>query len=168
MLIIVALETNSKEGSDYFYFKSIVNYFYKERGVGISIKSVFMNGKGNYNKIENKIRNFVKQYDGKSQVIYFCDIDSSDLNFNQKQMNEEINNYCKEKEYEIIWYNRTVEEVLIGNIVENNKTQIARNYFIKNEIQNIDINKLSVKSFDLVTRKKSNVLYILDKYLVKK
>lgn len=168
MLIIVALETNSKEGSDYFYFKSIVNYFYKERGVGISIKPVFMNGKGNYNKIENKIRNFVKQYDGKSQVIYFCDIDSSDLNFNQKQMNEEINNYCKEKEYEIIWYNRTVEEVLIGNIVENNKTQIARNYFIKNEIQNIDINKLSVKSFDLVTRKKSNVLYILDKYLVKK
>lgn len=38
MLIIIVLETNNKEGSDYIYFKSIINRFYKERGTGISIK----------------------------------------------------------------------------------------------------------------------------------
>lgn len=71
MLVIIVLETNNKEGSDYIYFKSILNRFYEERGTGISIKPVFMNGKGNYVKVESKIKKLINQYDGISKVIYF-------------------------------------------------------------------------------------------------
>lgn len=42
MLIIAVLETKNEKGSDFLYFKSILNHFYKERGTGISIKRVFM------------------------------------------------------------------------------------------------------------------------------
>ena len=60
MLIIIVLETKNKDGSDYVYFKSILSRFYKERGTGISIKPVFMNGKGNYANVESKIRELIK------------------------------------------------------------------------------------------------------------
>lgn len=62
MLVIIALETKNKNGSDFYYLKSILTRFYEERGTGIAIKPVFMNGKANYDKIEAKIKNIRKQY----------------------------------------------------------------------------------------------------------
>ena len=71
MQLIVVLETKNKEGSDYYYFKSILSRFYKERGTGITITPIFMDGKGNYKIVENKIVNKMKEYDGKLSQ-FFC------------------------------------------------------------------------------------------------
>lgn len=168
MLIVVAFETKNKDGSDYIYFKSIVSRFYKERGTGISIKPVFMNGKGNYKKIENKISHLVNQYSGRSQVIYFFDIDNTELKFDQQQLNREIIEYCNTKKYEIVWYNKTVEDVLIGNVIEKDKTKTAFDFFYKDKIKTINEDNLSINSYEFIPLKKSNVKHILDKYLVKK
>lgn len=56
MLIITIFETKNKDGSDYLYYKAIVNRFYHERGTGIKIEKIFLNGKGNYKNIDNKIK----------------------------------------------------------------------------------------------------------------
>ena len=168
MLLVVVLETKNKEGSDYIYFKAILNRFYKERGTGISIKPIFMNGKGNYDKVDNKINHLVSQYDGRCEVIYFIDVDNTDLKFDQQQLNRDIINYCEKKNYEIVWYNRTVEDVLLGEIVKKNKTEMAYKFFDENKINTIDEELLSINKFDLITIGKSNVKYVLDKYLIKK
>lgn len=168
MLIIIVLETKNKDGSDYIYFKSILSRFYKERGTGISIKPVFMNGKGNYVNVESKIRELIKQYDGNYKVIYFFDIDNTNLKYDQKELNNDINEYCKSKNYEVIWYNKTIEDVLIGEVVTKDKTKIANKFFSTNQINSINEEFLNVNKFELITSKKSNVKYILDKYLVKK
>lgn len=168
MLLIILLETNNKDGSDYLYFKSIISRFYEERGTGISIKPIFMNGKGNYNKIDTKIKNYINQYDGLSQVIYFFDVDSTNIKYDQRKLNNDIIKYCESKKYEIVWYNKTVEDVLIGNVITKNKTKIANDFFLKNYIMQVDERKLNIKEFELMKHQESNVKYILDKYLVKK
>lgn len=141
MLIVIVLETKNKEGFDYIYFKSVLDRFYQERGTGISIKPIFMNGKGNYAKIESKIKYYTNQYDGDYQVIYFFDIDSSDLKYDQQQLNKDIIDYCKIKKSEVVWYNKTVENVLIGQVVIKNKTKIASDFYKKNKIYFIDEKK---------------------------
>lgn len=168
MLIVIVLETKNKEGSDYLYFKSIMSRFYQERGTGISIKPVFMNGKGNYKKVEPKIKNYINQYDGQHKVIYFFDIDSTDLKYDQKELNNKIREYCKSQEYEVVWFNKTVEDVLLGDVITKEKTKIATDFFLNNKIINVDKNKLNIIKFEVITNKKSNVLFILDKYLIKK
>lgn len=127
-----------------------------------------MNGKGNYNKVESKIINLIKQYDGQNKVIYFFDIDNTNLKYDQTKLNNEIIKYCKEKDYEVVWYNKTVEHVLIGDLITKDKTKIANNFFITNQINKIDEKSLSINKFEQITYKKSNVKYILDKYLIKK
>lgn len=168
MLLVIVLETKNKEGSDYIYFKAILNRFYKERGTGISIKPVFMNGKGNYDKVNHKINYLINQYDGRSKVIYFLDVDNTNLKIDQKNLNEDIIKYCDSKNYETVWYNKTVEDVLIGEVVRKNKTEIAYKFFNENKINTINEESLSINKFTLITKGKSNVKYVLDKYLIKK
>lgn len=165
MLIVVVLETKNKSGSDFYYLKSILQKFYKERGSGIKIQPVFMNGKGYYRNIEKNIKNFTKQYLGDNKTIYFCDIDSEDLEFNQQQLNKEIIEYCNSNGFEIVWFNKTIEDVLIGNTIAKNKSKIAEDYYIKNKIKDVNINNLNIETFNKITQHKSNVLSVLDKYL---
>lgn len=71
MLVITVLETKNKDGSDYIYLKAILNNFYELRGIGIAIKPVFMNGKGNYKIVQKNIKKLCNEYQGIHKVIYF-------------------------------------------------------------------------------------------------
>lgn len=166
MLVIIALETKNKNGSDFYYLKSILTRFYEERGTGIAIKHVFMNGKANYDKIEAKIKNIRNQYQGNSVVVYFCDVDKPELRIDQKQLNNKIINYCKNKNYKLVWFNKTIEDVLIDKLINNDKTNIAYNFYIKDLINNVPLNRLNCG--EKPTVKQSNILTILDEYLIKK
>ena len=44
----------------------------------------------------------------------FIDVDSISLNYDQAKLNKDIINYCKEKDFEIIWFKRTIEEAFWG------------------------------------------------------
>ena len=145
MIVIVALETNNKYGSDYYYFKSILSRFYQERGTGIKIQPVFMNGKTNYKNIKSKIENIKKQYSvdtDESNVIYFLDEDNPELNCDQKILNEEIKQYCSEYKYEIVWFNKTIEDVLLGKVITKDKTNEAKKFFENELIYKVDKKQL--------------------------
>lgn len=118
--------------------------------------------------MEPKIKNYIKQYDGDYQVIYFFDVDSSDLKYDQQQLNIDIIEYCNKQNSDVVWFNKTIEDVLIGDIVTKNKTKIANEFYIKNKIYSVKEEILNAKKFDLITNKKSNVKFVLDKYLEKK
>lgn len=51
----------------------------------------------------------------------FIDVDSISLNYDQAKLNKDIINYCKEKDFEIIWFKRTIEEVFWGEKTPQNK-----------------------------------------------
>lgn len=164
MQVIIVLETKNEEGSDYYYCKSIMKRFYKERGTGTKISYEFMNGKGNYEKAEKKVVQRINKYDGESKVVFFFDVDESNININQQKINDDIIKFCKKRNYEIVWFNRTVEEVLIGNIVTSNKTEIAKTYFKKKTINDVCELSLNINTNN-VPIKCSNVLTVLDEYL---
>lgn len=168
MQIIFVFETKNSNGSDYLYYKAIMDRFYKERGTGIKIQQVFMNGKGNYEKINKSIITYMNRYQGQTKVVYFLDVDCNNINNNYQEFNAKIIKYCEENEYEIVWFNKTIEEVLIGNIITRNKTEKAKDFFLKNKISQIEISKLNISNYKQLKNKESNVLTILDKYLEKK
>ena len=166
MLLIIVLETKNDNGSDYLYYKSILSRFYQERGTGVKLQPVFMNSKTNYKSIGSKIAYYQNQYASENHVIYFCDYDKPELNFDQRMLNNDIIQFCNNNNYDLVWFNRTIEDVLIGKIITDNKTKIALNFYKDDKIYNVDENKLYSK--DLPLSHKSNVLTILDVYLPKK
>ena len=168
MQIIAVLETKNRDGSDYLYFKSIINRFYVERGTGIPINPVFLNGKGNYLRQEKQIREKIKGYAENSKVIYFFDVDSPDIKSDQQQLNNDIINHCKSTNREVVWFKRTIEEVMLGQVITKNKNKEAYSFLKRNLIDRVDAKKLYISEFDLLTDGKSNVLFVLDKYLIKK
>lgn len=81
-------------------------------------------------------------------------------------MNNKIINYCKNKNYKLVWFNKTIEDVLIDKLINNDKTNIAYNFYIKDLINNVPLNRLNCG--EKPTVKQSNILTILDEYLIKK
>lgn len=94
MQIIFVFETKNSNGSDYLYYKAIMDRFYKERGTGIKIQQVFMNGKGNYEKINKSIITYMNRYQGQTKVVYFLDVDCNNINNNYQEFNAKIIKYC--------------------------------------------------------------------------
>lgn len=164
MQVIIVLETKNEEGSDKIYLKAIETYFYKIRGSGIKISYLYMKGKGNYFLQEKKIQTLKRKYDGETKVVFIFDVDIPDSHIDQRELNRKIIPYCEKNNYDMIWYNRTVEHVLTGDFVKDNlKTKIANDFYKKNKIKDVDIKVLSCPdSFTQIG--KSNVLCILDKY----
>lgn len=164
MQIIIVLETNSKDGSDSYYVKAILDRFYQVRG-GAKISYVYLNGKGNYDKINKKTKILINKYQGESKVLFFVDVDCPNINYDQKIMNKEIEKYCNNINCELVWFKRNIEEVLTGYLINDDKCNRARNYLKNNEIDNLKEGCLSKIDYLNLLNKESNVLTILDKYL---
>ena len=119
MQLIFLFETNKISKSDYKYVRSYLTYMGLDRKFKYS--PIYMNGKGNYDKFEAAINKFIKDYQGESKVIMFVDVDSTSLDYSQVILNNEIIKYCRDKNYELVWFKRTIEEVFWGEKVSQNK-----------------------------------------------
>ena len=74
--------------------------------------------------------------------------------------------FCKEKDYDLIWFCHDIEEAFLGKKVsDSQKVQEAADFRKKNKIEGIPIENLSVSE---KKANSSNILCILDKYLVRK
>ena len=90
------------------------------------------------------------------------------LKYDQYQLNIDINDYCNQKGYEVVWFNKTVEDVLLGEVISDNKTKISKKFFKENKIANVSESNLNAILLTQIISKKSNALNILDKYLPRK
>ena len=166
MQLIFLFETNSKSQSDYKYVRSYLTKIEMIRKFKFS--PLYLNGKGNYNKFEKKINYLIKSYLGESKVFMFIDVDSTSLNYDQIKLNREITNYCSEKNYELIWFKRTIEEVFWGaKIPQSKKTIKADEFLRKNQISNIDFKKLDISNYDFLKNGESNLKSVFDNFLSK-
>ena len=166
MLLLLVIESKSKNGSDSYYIKSIIDRFYSKNH-GHKLEYIPMNGKGNYNSqtVCNKIQVFKSRYQGECKVIYFYDRDLESTNNEQKKLNEEINNHCKNHLFDSVWFCRNIEEVFLGKLIIKDKKKVAENFFYNDKINEVEKSHLQAKS---IIAGYSNILLIFDKYFQKK
>ncbi|MBR5420675.1 MAG: hypothetical protein IK115_05960 [Lachnospiraceae bacterium] len=163
--IVLVVEANEKAQTDYIYIKSILNHVYNIRlRNDIKISPVFMGGKGNYEKVSNKINKLVKAYNyiGESCVIYCFDTDKYDSDTgDEKALHDEMQ-YCADNGYEFVWFCHDIEEVFLGKSVSNSeKTEKAKSYSARHGVENLNLKAFEAK---VMGKKKSNLLLILKKY----
>lgn len=103
---------------------------------------------------------------GDTSVINILDKDDFDTNPADSKFVKEVPSFCGQNQYELVWFVRGIEHVLLDQSVENNKkiTFVANFKRIK-EIINVSRSKLCY--VNPCCDKSSNILLFLDKYLLK-
>ena len=167
--LILCLETNKKADTDGIYImETIRNRYILDNKTKIS--RVYMTTKSKYKSkdVLKDIKDKRDQYSkvGESVVIYCIDTDDYEKNYDHKKEWDEINDYCIENGFELIWFCHDVEEVYWGERVsDSEKKDRAIKFKAKKMINNIDLKKL------FCDKKKScfsKIITVLDKYLKKK
>lgn len=166
--IILCMETNKQAATDYIYIKDTIDRFYTYNNK-TKISRVFMNTKTRYDckDVKKEIKELTKNYRfGKTKVIYFVDTDDYEKDISHTRDLEIIERYCVENEYDFVWFCHEIEEIYIGKrIPDKQKTAVASSFRRKQMIDSILEKTLMSKEKIKGT---SNILCVLDKYLVRK
>lgn len=160
MQLILVLETRKSCNSDYRYIKATIDYFYKPRS--FSIQTIYAKNKSELLKQGKKIENEKQKYCGESVVILFADFDRAD-----DPINQQLISYCKENDFDLVWMNLNVEHVYLNQqfIKDKEKASIE---FLKRSADIIPSLTNLANIQPLNKTSSTNILCILDKYLVKK
>ncbi len=110
--LILCLETNKTAATDFIYINETIKHFFKLDNT-IKISPVYMNGKTNYNstRVEKQIKKLTSDYSktGTTQVIYCIDTDAFETDMSFKTQYDNVEKYCKNNGYELIWFCHDVE-----------------------------------------------------------
>ena len=171
--LIIVVETNRKNKSDWMYIKTAIDHFYSYDRSEIKFSPVYMDSKNKYRdkNIENEIEKLIKTYSDAvkgniSKVIYCFDCDNYDTDSSDLQFIRNAENYCRKKGFDFVWFCKDIERVFLNKKVSRNKKQEEAAKFIsKKMIQKVKTENLSANTYRNAA---SNVLSVLDKYLVRK
>ena len=165
--LIFCVETTKQNKSDWNYINAIIKDRYK-LGTSIKLSPVYMNGKMKYrdNAVTHKVKDLKARYPGESVVIYCIDTDNWDKNEEQRKQLELITQYCEDNGYELIWFCRDIEEVFLGEQVQDKRKREESIRFLKKHmVKTIDEQKMSSNQKN---HGNSNILTVLECYLEKK
>lgn len=165
--ILLCVETNAKARTDYQYISETIRRFYVN-DPKISYKPIFLESKSMYAspKKQKEIEKYTKAYPGETKVIYFIDTDDFDTNYETEKLLEEIKKYCEMHAYEMVFFCRDVEEVYLGNRINNvDKVNAVKKFKSTKMIEQAAEEKLSQNKYKV---KCSNILCILDQFWVRK
>lgn len=166
--LIIVVETNKRNKSDWMYIKSTIDHFYNYDSSEIKFSPVFMDSKTKYKDKESEIQKLISKYgpNNQSEIIYFFDCDNYDTDSTERNFLEGAKKYCESKGYQFVWFCKDIELVYWGKKVDKSKKKEEATKFLqKKEIKNIAAKKLSVNKCQNNT---SNILLVLDKYLTRK
>ncbi|MDD3348766.1 MAG: hypothetical protein RBR48_06230 [Bacilli bacterium] len=167
MQIIIVCECKSKSKSDYHYIKATIDKNYDLRGKNIKLSPIYLEGKGDWNKKERRINYYRCKYKstGETKVVFCLDYDDPKKTKNNIAKNKEIEKYCRQKDYELVWFNGNIEQVFLGrDIKKSEKVKEAEKFLSSRQIETLDMNKLSINKITLET-KGSNLFVILNKLI---
>ena len=166
--MIFCVETNRRADTDSIYIQETISHWYTvSRKVKIS--KIYMNSKTKYNakEVVREIARMSKEFVlGETKVIYCIDTDQYERDAARAAELDEISRYCKDKGYDLIWFCHDVEEVFQGKKISDSlKVQEASKFRRKKMIAEIQEARLSC---DEKYSCSSNILNVLDKYLLRK
>ena len=162
---LFCVEANKRSNSDYIYITEIIKEFYSYDDSKYSFKCIHMGSKTRYNsnKVNKQINKWIKPFSGKTTVFICVDTDDARNNYDDQKVLDEIKRYCQEKEYELIWFCRDIEEVCIEKrISSEDKVNEAEMFRRRKTVRTIKESNLTHKEY---SNYKSNILNVLDKYL---
>ena len=174
MLLVFVVETTDTNDSDRMYvYKYLISRFPQvETCPDIVVKWVYMNGKPNYNKGNvlkkiNDLKTGYLKYHPQSEdihVVYCVDTDSVDKTRDSVGLNNEIAEYCMNKGYRLIWFNKTIEHVFLGKLIhqaKDKKTEARK--FIREQLSAEDCcdSKYNLNQFVETREQTSNIGYVL-------
>lgn len=166
--MILCVETKKSADTDSIYILDTISRWYKIDNK-IKISKINMNTKSRYNSkdVMREIAQKKRAYThGETRVIYFIDTDQYEKNPDHARELDEISRYCKDNEYDLVWFCHDVEEVFLGHKVsDSQKVQEATAFRRKKKIEEMQIEKLMCNTKRAYV---SNILNILDKYLERK
>lgn len=166
--LIFVVETDNKTKSDDRYISKLINNRYDLSTNNYKIQFVHMGGKDKYKEdfvIEEINGYLVENSDGENNVIYCFDTDKINVEYTDKDNFKKKKEYCKSKGYKLIWFNHTIEKVLLNKTVESNKKKQESIKYLNRGII-VDENRL--KATNEEHSDKSNIYGILDTLLPKK
>lgn len=181
LMLLIIVESKGSEGdggepkSDQIYFSEIRRRFYTNFSNDfegeVTIQTIPLGGKQNYKdeKIQKRIQNEIaigKSYGMHVVPIYLIDSDSIAKTFKEGSFFANLQSYCDNRGYELIWFCKNVENVFLG-IEPNqiNKIEEAKKFARANGIFSIPEQKLKKRQNEYGC---SNALLVLDKYLIRK
>lgn len=173
--LIFCVETNKKAKTDYIYLSATINNLYVYDRANVRFSPVYMDGKGNYNskRVVSEIASLKRKYlvtspDNATKVFYCFDCDHYDSKSDDAAFLQEAQNYCLQNSCEFIWFCRDIEHVYLGKQIPDHDKRNEAIKFKKREhaaMEQIDLIKMSKSKFQPGC---SNILCILDKYLIRK
>lgn len=176
--LIFVVETSSDDKTDNIYLRTVLNHFFttksKEYGCEVNTQTIFLNGKQHYkdkkvlSNIANQTRMFASYNDNAiTKTIFIIDTDSTNKAYEVGSFFYNVQQFCLEHDFELVWFCKNAENVFLGKEVDQieNKTEAAKSFAKNNEIEKLDINCLSKSEIEY---KCSNILSIIGKYLKEK
>lgn len=171
--IIFVVETNEKKKTDDIYINKFIRSYYDLSNNDITIKFVHMCGKTNYkNKtVVTKINKLINQNSkGENIVIYCFDTDRIDKEIDDLKFLKEVEEYCKNNLYDLIWFCYEIENVFLGKTISDENKVVEAVKYQRKEVSYDDklIKNLSIDKNEKKTNNKSNIVLVLNKHLKKK
>ena len=164
--LIICVETSKTAATDVFYIEKTIKTFYRIDN-SIKLSYIYCEGKSKYNS--KSVISEIKDKKSKikdSIVIYVYDTDSIDSNTDDIKLTSLIEAYCNDNNYSYIWFYRDIEEVFLHQSIDNTKkVSEAKKFSNLHDLGFADEKSLS---FTDKVRYKSNILIVLDKYLIRK
>lgn len=119
--------------SDQVYIKKLLNNFYEDIKKSFQVEYLHMGGKHKYKNekfkklIKEKINLF--KFDDKNKetdVVYVIDKDKFDSDPQDEKFISDIDKYCKKEKYQLIFFTRDIEDVLLGKKITKDKSKEAQ------------------------------------------
>ena len=165
--ILMCVETNKQSNTDYVYISCTLSHYYQE-SIKISRKPIYLGSKTKYSdrKIQTKIAQLKKDFNGETSVIYFIDTDEDTIKPEDSKLLDNIKAFCIKQEYDLVLFNRDIEDVYWGKQCDDSsKVKLSAQFRMNNMINSVSESVLSSTS---ISRHQSNILTILDKYWTRK
>lgn len=166
--MIFCLETNKRANTDYIYITETIDWLYQKSNQ-IKFSPIYMGTKTKYRSkdILKEIKQKTKEFTiGKTQVIYCIDTDEYEKNPEHANAFRDISQFCEVNGYDLIWFCHDVEEVFLGQKVQDSKKVGEAGVFKRKKgIQEIGMDQLCSEVVRIHT---SNILCVLDQYLTRK
>lgn len=165
-LLVLCVETNKEAQTDTKYIDKTIRQFYVIDN-NIKIAYVYMGGKGNYDSkaVKSQIK---RQYSGdfeEKRVVYCIDIDNM-ADAEVIEQNNKIKAYCDGLNYDFVWFCRDVEEVYLHKRVDKSeKVNEAKKFSRLSDLGKATESSLFAGN---TTQYKSNLLFVLDSFMIRK
>lgn len=172
--LIFCVETISNANTDVIYLNCIIEHYLPNLKTNQNVKISFicLEGKFKYNqkKIITQIDSLKKEFrlfsNGITEIVYVFDKDKFTSDPRDAFFNEEVTTFCTNKKYELVWFVKDIEHVLLGKQINNNDKKKSAIEFKKNNgIHNIDARCLD--NANPCKDQTSNCLCILSKIIRK-